>query len=362
MKNIKNINDVKDRIIIWGFFLSILAIMWLSPRLVSYGSKVDLSQNDIKVSIIVPVYNTEKYLDECLETLENQTLKEIEIICVNDGSKDGSLQILQNHAKKDSRIKVIDQKNSGVSVTRNNGLKAARGEYVIFCDSDDLIPPYAYQKAYEDAVRYGVDVVGLKLMAFIEGQETVDVNSFEYDSSKVRRCARKGYQNPFYYMLENSSYMVTKMFRRSFLIDNNLFFKEGVTNYEDGLFNFMVFPHVTEMVQDDNIFYCYRACRPNSAATVFNVKRVLGSTMIATQELLNNINIFNFQKSDEWVFAKIMDLNYNHITKDIPNPEEKKYYAGTLIKILDEYMKDHNPNIPQWIKNQIEDLRKISKE
>lgn len=354
--------NIKGKFIVCGFLLSIVAIMLCSPYLVSYGEAVDSSQSDVKVSVIVPVYNTEKYLDECLESLENQTLKEMEVICVNDGSKDNSLEILQNHAKKDSRIKIINQENAGVCAARNNGLKAAKGDFVIFCDSDDLIPTYAYEKAYEDAIRYKVDVVALKMMTFVEGKETVDINSFKYDPSKVKVCSRQENQNPFYYMVENSGYVVTKLFKRSFLMKYNITFKEGVTNYEDALFNFMAFPRVTEMVQDDNIFYCYRTCRPNSAATVFNVKRVLGSTMIVTKELLDNISIFNFDQSDEWVFAKIMDLNYSHITKDIPNPDEKKYYASKLVAMLDEYIQKNNPKIPQWVKNQIEDLRKISEE
>lgn len=91
----------------------------------------------VKVSIIVPVYNVEKYLGACLDSLANQTLKEIEIICVNDGSTDGSLGILEEYAKKDKRIKVMDQKNAGRSAARNAGLKKATGSYIMFCDSDD---------------------------------------------------------------------------------------------------------------------------------------------------------------------------------------------------------------------------------
>ncbi len=355
--------NIKGKLIVWGFLLSIVGIMIASPYLVSYSESEDtLKSSGVKVSVVIPVYNTEKYIDECLETLENQTLKEIEIICVNDGSKDGSLQVLQKHAEKDPRVKVLDQENSGVCVARNRGLEAATGEYVIFFDSDDVFPPYILEKEFENAVKYKVDVVSFNIMTFAEGKETVDVNSFKYDPSKVRFCSRQKNQNPFYYMLENSGYVVTKLFKRSFLLEHNIRFKPGVTNYEDGLLNFMIFPHVTEMVQDDNIGYCYRTFRPNSAATVFNVKKVLGSTMIVTRELLDNMSIFTFDNAEEWVFAKIMDLNYNHITKDIPNLEEKKYYASKLVGMLDDYIEKHNPKIPQWVKDNIEDLRKISKE
>ena len=100
----------------------------------------------IKVSVIIPVYNVDKYLEECLQSVCSQTLKDIEIICINDGSTDKSGQILKDFAKKDKRIILIEQENRGVSIARNNGLKAARGEYIGFVDSDDCIDPDFYEK------------------------------------------------------------------------------------------------------------------------------------------------------------------------------------------------------------------------
>nr|MCR4662874.1 glycosyltransferase [Endomicrobiaceae bacterium] len=92
-----------------------------------------------KVSVIVPVYNVEQYLRQCLDSIINQTFKDFECICVNDGSTDNSLTILQEYSKKDNRIKIINQKNSGSSVSRNNGIKQALGQYVSFVDADDWI-------------------------------------------------------------------------------------------------------------------------------------------------------------------------------------------------------------------------------
>ena len=93
----------------------------------------------IKISVIVPVYNTEKYLERCIKSIINQSLTDIEIIVINDGSTDNSEQILKNFACKDSRIRIINQKNAGLSITRNNGLQIASGEYISFIDSDDYI-------------------------------------------------------------------------------------------------------------------------------------------------------------------------------------------------------------------------------
>lgn len=111
------------------------------------------------ISIIVPVYNVEKYLPQCLESLINQTYANIEIICVNDGSTDNSLEILDKYAKRDSRIIVINQKNSGVSVARNAALKIISGKYLMFVDGDDWIELNNCETAYNLIEKYNADVV-----------------------------------------------------------------------------------------------------------------------------------------------------------------------------------------------------------
>ena len=111
-----------------------------------------------KVSIIVPVYNTSEYLEKCLNSLIKQTLTDIEIICVNDGSTDKSLEILENYARNDQRIKIVTQENSGLSATRNNGIKIAQGEYIGFVDSDDYVDLDFYEKLYNTAIKYNSDL------------------------------------------------------------------------------------------------------------------------------------------------------------------------------------------------------------
>ena len=113
----------------------------------------------IKVSIIVPIYNLEGYLSKCLDCLICQTLKDIEIICVNDESTDNSLAVLKDYAKKDKRIKIINQKNAGPGVARNTGINAAKGEYIQFVDGDDWIEPDTCEKCYQKAKQSGVDML-----------------------------------------------------------------------------------------------------------------------------------------------------------------------------------------------------------
>ena len=117
---------------------------------------------EYKVSVVVIVYNTEEFLEECMDSLVNQTLDDIEIICVNDESKDGSLNILRKYAKKYDNIKIINQKNQGGANAGNNGLKVAKGEYVTMIDSDDIVVLDAYEKLYNKAKETDSDIVSGK--------------------------------------------------------------------------------------------------------------------------------------------------------------------------------------------------------
>ena len=112
-----------------------------------------------KISIIMPVYNCENYLSECLDTLINQTLKEIELICVDDESTDSSLKILKEYQKKDPRIKVIKKKHSNAGESRNIGMEKAKGEYFLFLDSDDFFDLDLCKKTYERAKANDLDIL-----------------------------------------------------------------------------------------------------------------------------------------------------------------------------------------------------------
>lgn len=114
---------------------------------------------DIKVSVTVPVYNTAKYLRQCLNSLKAQTLSDIEFIIVDDGSKDKSGDICGEYAQKDNRFRVIHQRNGGLAVARQTGLNNAHGEYVIVCDSDDWVEPDMYEKLYQKAIETNADIV-----------------------------------------------------------------------------------------------------------------------------------------------------------------------------------------------------------
>lgn len=133
-----------------------------------------------KVSVIVPVYNTEKYLQRCLDSLVNQTLREIEIILVDDGSKEPCAALCDTWAQTDSRIKVIHKKNAGAGLARNTGMEAATGAYLGFADSDDYAEPQMYEKLYEAAVKYDADLV-------FSGFHFVGGNTFSKEDERLTK-------------------------------------------------------------------------------------------------------------------------------------------------------------------------------
>ena len=153
--------DIKLKIFeqVTSFFSSLKEEITPNTNIDFYYTHLKNDSSEVKVSIIIPVYNMEKYLEQCLDSVVNQTLKEIEIICVDDGSTDNSVNIIKSYAANDSRIKLIQQKNQFAGPARNNGLKLARGEYVAFIDPDDWIDTNMYYEMYNQAKQLKSDIV-----------------------------------------------------------------------------------------------------------------------------------------------------------------------------------------------------------
>lgn len=113
----------------------------------------------VEISVILPVYNIEDYLSECLESISNQTFEDIEIICIDDGSTDKSLEILKEHSNRDSRIRIIEQENQGAGAARNKALEYAAGKYVYFIDGDDYLELTALEELHDLSIRKGTDFI-----------------------------------------------------------------------------------------------------------------------------------------------------------------------------------------------------------
>ncbi len=191
-----------------------------------------------QVSVIIPVYNAEKYLNQCMDSIINQTLRDIEIICVDDGSSDHSLDILKEYQEKDNRVKVISQKNGGAGAARNNGLRQASGEYLSFLDSDDFFEPDMLEMALENAEKYQADFV-----VFHSDQFHMDKNCLVDVPWVIRKKDIPPYM-PFTYRQLTDNVFKTfvgwawdKLYRRSFVEEHELWFQEQRTT-NDMLFVF----------------------------------------------------------------------------------------------------------------------------
>lgn len=197
----------------------------------------------IKVSIIVPVYNVERYLSKCLDSLINQTYKNIEIICVNDGSLDTSLQILQTYQKKDQRIQIIDQQNQGLSGARNSGIKCASGDYILFVDSDDWIELQTVERCIEQVQSdLDIDVVVFGTKIVMDSETVLDNNLVELlkDYHQVKFAGRYEINNDI--ILQTPVVAWNKLYKKSILEKYKIFFPEGLL-YEDNEFFYKYYLH-----------------------------------------------------------------------------------------------------------------------
>ena len=206
-----------------------------------------------KISIIVPVYNTEKYLNKCLDSLVNQTYKNIEIICVNDESPDNSLSILEEYAKKDSRVRVINKKNAGASEARNTGLSEASGEYIMFLDSDDWIETDTCMIALDNMKKHNVDVVMWPYLREYADKSikkviyTEDVLFETEEDIKKLHISFAGPVEAFLKNPENADALSTvwgKLYKKSVIADTKFIDIREIGSHEDGLFNLYVFKNV----------------------------------------------------------------------------------------------------------------------
>lgn len=222
------------------------------------------STNKVKVSIIVPVCNVEKYLKECLDSIINQTLKEIEIICVNDGSSDNSESILEEYANKDKRVKVIDKENAGYGHAMNLGMDMASGEFIGIVESDDYVDIHMYETLYKAAVENKVDYVKCDFNRFID----IDTGrEFTY-----MRSAEKNYYNRVLDVKKEKRIFKfnvqtwTGLYNRNFIINNLIRHNETPgASFQDNGFYYKTFCNAQRIMFIDKPYYFYRFDNPNSS-------------------------------------------------------------------------------------------------
>lgn len=242
-----------------------------------------MNSNNILVSIVVPVYNSEKTIGKCLDSLINQTYRDIEIVCVNDCSTDASLSILKEYTNKDSRIVIIEhEKNLNAGGGRNSGIQASKGQYISFVDSDDWLKECAI-KTLVDATGKGIyDIVSSPLTDYYPDGSTIRE---EHMSPSIDKTAIINH------MMRYGLRMIGGLFRRSIFIDNEIRYPENVY-FEDNAIGMVPFVLADNIKVIDESIYCYKAWGESSSRS-FNEKRCL-DRILTSQMVIDNAKKYGF--------------------------------------------------------------------
>lgn len=308
------------------------------------------------ISIIIPIFNAEKHLERCLDSVLNQTYSNLEIILVNDGSVDKSLEICEKYTSIDSRFVLINQSNKGPSGARNSALKIAKGDYVGFVDADDFVDLNMYSELIDIITKFEQDII-ISNIKVHNKQNSYNIlrSDIPYnlllDKNKIKKHILKAYYSGDIGIFSST---VNKLYKKTFLNNNNLFFDEGRIRAEDYWFNFYAYKYANTVYVINEAYYHYinnensimKSFRENQFELFLKTKR----------ELIENNNEFkfeiNFKKFDkefidncnEFILLAIKNKKKHVAYKVIKNEEFKKCFQNINVGNL------HNKIIKKMLK------------
>ena len=268
------------------------------------------------ISAIVPVFRVEKYLDECINSIVNQTYRDIEIILVDDGSDDSSPEICDNWGNKDSRIRVIHQRNAGVSHARNVGIEFAHGDFVTFVDGDDWIDERLFETGMKTIVENDADIAVCKHICFdMNGMtkppltQSIQAHYISDESEKINLILSiASYENSNF----SGGHVTTKLIKKELL--KNIRFIEDQTMCEDELFSLLTFKKANRVAFNESASYFYRM---RSSSTVHNKHFVFtllkSRQFMVEKELIGNSE---FSKSSIGLVYALKSFNLKNATKE----------------------------------------------
>jgi glycosyltransferase involved in cell wall biosynthesis len=315
-----------------------------------------------KVSVIIPVYNTEQYLRRCLDSVVGQTLRDIEIICVNDASSDDCSDILREYAGKDARIKVIEfEKNKGVSAARNAGLDAAHGEYIGFVDSDDYVNLDFYEKLYSVAKKTNADIVKGDI-------KEIDEITSDDVTTELYKLNDKICQNKTFFYCAFS----TAIYSTNFIKDNKICFPENIGHFEDPVYTIHCTILCNKLIIINDTYYFYVRREGSETKRQYTQETILSYTA-AIKIIVNLLNKYDIDKVSyliiyNFIFKMLLSWCYN-----IEYPDKMiKVAIETLIDVLAEckykednwhyYFIDHKNQEIERRKKEKKEIEKQEKE
>ncbi|HOI70926.1 MAG TPA: glycosyltransferase [Methanobacterium sp.] len=299
------------------------------------------SSSDIKVSIIIPVYNVEKYLRQCLDSIVNQTLKEIEVICINDGSTDNSPIILEEYEKKDPRIRVITQENMGSGVARNRAIQQAKGKYIGFMDSDDWADPTMFEKLYENAELNNSDIVMCPMLIINESGQGLSRSDKKLLPYYNLDCFDETFDNRVFnykdtedFIFEVAVNAYNKIYKTSFVRKYNAKFAEDGLIFQDNIFFFSTYLNASRMTLMRDFLYIHRTNRSGSVQTEKGKKYI---DIIKIFNMIIDIFKNSFPEYDE---IKLLNRKLIHTPHRYTQISEK--YKSEFFKHLKEDFQEIN--------------------
>lgn len=298
------------------------------------------------ISVIIPVYNTEKYINKCIDSVLNQTLNNTEIILIDDGSTDRSFEIMQRYKTKNDRIKIIRQKNLYAGVARNNGLKYATGEYVYFLDSDDFITPKCLEKTYIHAKNTNADIVLFNCSIYNENLGEYKKHCF-LNVKNISKSVFNVFDYPNEIFKCTNPGAMTKLYRRDFIDENNLLFSKYKTSNDIYFTSIsLVLARVISIVNEDLVVY-----RENSQTSV--QKRIDTTDNIINalndiKEKLYEKKLYNIVEKS-YIYRSIASIIYTLEIIDYKSKNifikklyDKFFIKNNIINLKKEYYIDYN--------------------
>lgn len=259
------------------------------------------------LSIILPCYNVDKYIEKALLSLINQTIKDIEIICVNDGSNDHTLNIINEYALKDNRIKVYNQKNQGQGIARNNGIGYATAPYIAFMDPDDWVEWNMYEKLYNLAINNDVDFVECGINKYFESLDEIKKVKFNYPAPENIVFNHKDDKN---YVFKGTSFACwNKIYKKSFIINNNIYFSKGKLS-EDRIFVLKAKILAKRIMYTSQPYYFYRIRKGSSVNRLSKENLYLENIIKELKEFIQAHNLNKLYSKDMHDF--IVELLVGH--------------------------------------------------
>ena len=309
----------------------------------------------IAVSIIIPVFNTENYLSTCLDSVLNQTLGNIEIICINDGSTDSSLEILKNYQEMDHRIKIIDKDNEGQGIARNIGIDNAVGEYIAFVDSDDFIKKDMLEKLYNSSKKSNLDLVMCKVASYNELTNEIN-DSLWYYSLGIFKDFEKNvfsHKDTMDFTCEISVTPYNKLYKNSFIKKHNIKFAENLI-FEDEVFFYDVYLKANKVSIVDETLYYYRINREGSTVEKTEYKDysdIVPIFKLIIEKFIETNNWDDYKVNVSNRFIHLMLWRYSQTSK-----KYRKSFFYSLKELLIQLLEDNviKNNLSLKIKHRVD--------